>query len=352
MKKRAARRKLVVIKQAIQEKRQDLRETKQAQRRIFEQIRENQEGLDGARSRLRDIRGRLGKAERDLKVSHRRLEVAKAKLTRHVRQVRGRLVDIYKHGSVGYASVLLQARDMWDLTSRGFMLQRVVNYDKDLLDRIRDEKAEVAAQTARIRSRRNEVAQLRLAAEGQIHEVSRRLERQHDIEEELSRDRAQLESALAELEENSRQVEQMLRAFEAQPDIARRIPKPWTGGFRHPVAGRITSRFGMRFHPILRVTKLHTGVDFAAGTGTPIHAAGDGVVVHAGWWGGYGNCVVIAHGNGRSTLYGHCSSVHVSSGQKVRRGEVIAAVGCTGYSTGPHLHFEVRRNGVPVNPMR
>lgn len=350
-KKQAARSKLVTIRRQIVQKQAVLRRTKQAQRQVSAKIRESREGLHSAQARLRGIRAQLADAEAELRDSERRLAKAQARLATHVSLLRGRLVDIYKHGTADQLTVLLQARDAWDLTSRGYLLQRVVAHDVELLDRIRKEKAVVAAETERQRTYRDRVARLRVQAQREIVDVGERLSIQRQVQEDLRRERARQEAALAELAENSRQVEAMLRAFEARSDVARQIPHPWTGSFARPVSGRITSRFGMRYHPVLRVTKLHTGVDIAAPSGTPIHAAGDGVVVHAGRWGGYGNCVVVAHGNGRSTLYAHCSSLAVSSGQRVRRGQTIGRVGSTGYSTGPHLHFEVRKNGAPVNPL-
>jgi murein DD-endopeptidase MepM/ murein hydrolase activator NlpD len=118
-----------------------------------------------------------------------------------------------------------------------------------------------------------------------------------------------------------------------------------------PVAGRITSGFGMRFHPILHYARMHTGLDFGAAWGSPIVAAADGQVVVAGGIGGYGRAVEVAHGGGIMTLYGHMSAVAATPGQMVRQGQVIGYVGSSGLSTGPHLHFEVRINGRPVDPM-
>jgi murein DD-endopeptidase MepM/ murein hydrolase activator NlpD len=120
-----------------------------------------------------------------------------------------------------------------------------------------------------------------------------------------------------------------------------------------PIPGApITSGFGPRVHPIYGDVRMHTGIDFGASSGTPIRAAADGVVVSAGPLGGYGNATVIDHGNGLATLYGHQSSIAVAPGQRVRRGQVIGYVGCTGLCTGPHLHFEVRVRGTPVDPMQ
>ena len=112
----------------------------------------------------------------------------------------------------------------------------------------------------------------------------------------------------------------------------------------------VTSPYGYRIHPIYGTSRLHTGIDYGASEGTPIRASADGVVVSASWFGGYGNATIIDHGGGLATLYGHQSSMGVSAGQKVTAGQTIGRVGCTGDCTGPHVHFEVRVNGDPVNP--
>lgn len=124
-----------------------------------------------------------------------------------------------------------------------------------------------------------------------------------------------------------------------------------SGGMTRPVPGGVSSGFGMRFHPILNYSRMHQGVDLHAAYGTPIIAVADGRVDFSGWHGGHGNAVEINHGGGLQTLYGHMSRIAVHSGESVHRGEVIGYVGSTGLSTGPHLHFEVHRNGVPVNPL-
>jgi murein DD-endopeptidase MepM/ murein hydrolase activator NlpD len=128
-------------------------------------------------------------------------------------------------------------------------------------------------------------------------------------------------------------------------------PAPLTGGMTWPVAGRITSYFGYRYHPILHFSRFHAGLDFGASWGSPIVAAADGQVVAAGWAGGYGRQVRIAHGGGILTSYSHMSQIAAEPGSFVRRGQLIGYVGSSGLSTGPHLHYEVRRMGQPVNPL-
>jgi murein DD-endopeptidase MepM/ murein hydrolase activator NlpD len=118
-----------------------------------------------------------------------------------------------------------------------------------------------------------------------------------------------------------------------------------------PIPGRLTSNFGWRIHPIYHTRRFHAGVDFGAPLGTAIGAADSGMVIYAGWYGGYGNAVILDHGSGLTTVYGHTSRLYVRVGQLVQKGQTIAAVGSTGLSTGPHLHFEVRRRGQVVNPL-
>ena len=115
--------------------------------------------------------------------------------------------------------------------------------------------------------------------------------------------------------------------------------------------GSVSSPFGWRIHPILGYRKFHTGIDIGVGYGVPIHSAAAGTVIYATWMGGYGNVIIVDHGDGLSTLYAHQSSLAVGNGARVARGQTVGYVGSTGFSTGPHLHFEVRVNGNPVDPM-
>jgi murein DD-endopeptidase MepM/ murein hydrolase activator NlpD len=157
-----------------------------------------------------------------------------------------------------------------------------------------------------------------------------------------------LERALEEYEQTSREIEDLIRRRERQnPDIAY-----GTGRMNWPVrGGRRSSGFGWRRHPVLGVKKFHNGQDIAVPAGTSVYAADSGIVVVSGMRGGYGNYVAIDHGRGISTGYAHNSRLLVSRGEIVIRGQKIALAGSTGLSTGPHVHFEVRRNGVPVNPL-
>jgi murein DD-endopeptidase MepM/ murein hydrolase activator NlpD len=154
-----------------------------------------------------------------------------------------------------------------------------------------------------------------------------------------------MDSLSDEASRREHSFEEIQRYVDQQRSLAARTPNTW------PVRGWISSSFGSRLSPFSGSETFHAGIDIAKDAGAPIKATADGKVVYAGWGGGYGKLVVVDHANGISTLYGHNSELKVSVGQRVRRGEVLALMGSTGESTGPHCHYEVHLRGVPVNPM-
>jgi murein DD-endopeptidase MepM/ murein hydrolase activator NlpD len=171
-------------------------------------------------------------------------------------------------------------------------------------------------------------------------------DRQQDLLREVQDRKSDFQSELNALQVESGAVGEFLRQVQAGQKLAPRKKRT----FKAPVAAPVSSGFGIRVHPILGEVRMHTGIDYAVGTGHPIKAAGPGIVVWAGPRGGYGNAVIIDHRNGLATLYAHQSRVNVAVGQKVASGQVVGFVGQTGMSTGPHLHFEVRELGAPADP--
>jgi murein DD-endopeptidase MepM/ murein hydrolase activator NlpD len=277
------------------------------------------------------------------------LRQAEAKRRDHQEMFAERLVEIHERGEVSYLDVFLGSESFADFANQMYLAQVMVEDDIHLLRSLESDEASVS-------NIRRQVAEQERRAAGYRELVAAR---QAALEEAMAAQRA----AMADLWHDRKRLEAEYAAWDAEikaltPEIQRlsrtyRVT-PWTGRLKPPIAGgaRITSGFGMRKHPIYGDWRMHTGVDIAATYGTPIHAAGDGVVISRRTRKGYGNTVIIDHGGGLSTLYAHCSSYVARQGQQVKQGDVIAKVGATGVATGPHVHFEVRVNGKPVDPMK
>ncbi len=345
-------------------------------RRVEEAL-ERKKALDG---KLADLDSRLRAARDDLWTAQVRLnslEVRQRGMEAQIqavgtqmeaakRALRDQAIAAYV-GAAGPGGLtgLLQASDIGELAVKKSYVRIVSATQAELLsgverlrDRSRDLLEELGTTREATETERRRVAeeQSRLRSEREAEAAVR-----HQISVEIANHAAALQDVVDrrdEFEDQARRLEAESRAIAEQLQIrissSRSSGSGGSGGasgFGSPLSSlRVSSGFGYRVHPIYGSVRLHTGVDLGASTGTPIRAAADGVVVSAGWLGGYGNAVVIDHGGGRATLYAHQSSMSVSRGQEVSKGQVIGRVGCTGACTGPHLHYEVRINGNPVDP--
>ena len=334
-------------KQRVQQK---LRGVKRSQRRIGRQLAELDARMERADARLHRVTQSAGRVRTELEDASRKCEVAEARLADQQSCVADRLVAIYLRGETRPIEVLLQSTSFAEFANRLYLLNQVVGRDAEILEKYEQARASADARRGELREQTRSLVRLqdKIASEKRRASVER--EATNRKKRSLLRDRAAWERALAELEQNSLEIEAMLQRLQQTPEGQERLAKPWTGGLLWPLRGRVSSDFGYRRHPIYRVRKMHTGLDIAASSGTRIRAAASGTVVHAARWGGYGNCVIVDHGGGLATIYAHCSRLAVRKGETVRQGDVVAYVGSTGLSTGPHLHFEVRRGGRPVSP--
>ena len=324
-----------------------------------------------------DVSSKLATLQSDLALHQRRLDklnqlfhlqTIRYRYLKHeyklaLRRLNLRLIDIYKQDEPTTVDVLLAARSFNDVLDQLDYLGAIAKQDKTVAGQVATAKRQIKRQRAATTKVRKSVKQ-------ETHVINARVQQQAILRGELLSSRGKLAGARSDksralvitrkqvqdeiqeskaLESASAQLAAKLRAGSTQAGSVAAggstSEPPSSSGFAWPLSGPITSPFGMRWGT------LHPGIDIGVPTGTPIHAAGNGTVVWCGWMSGYGNLVMIDHHNGLATLYGHQSRIAVGCNQQVSQGQTIGYVGCTGFCTGPHLHFEVRLNGNPVDPL-
>jgi murein DD-endopeptidase MepM/ murein hydrolase activator NlpD len=318
-----------------------------------------------AQRRLDTAERNLKKAETDQDVAIRRLGAAQAQVDDSRQHMNQTVAAMYQRGSSEeqalYVALVQGAANANDLFSAQRYVAGTIKTNRRELDRfialkeeadqlrhqvdaraeeIRVTRDEQAAERDRLKGLKDQALANRAAAKSEE-------DRQQDLLKQIQDRKADFQSELNALQVESGAVGDFLRQVQAGQKLAPRRKRM----FKAPVGAPMSSGFGTRVHPILGEVRMHTGIDYAAGTGAPIKAAGSGIVVWAGPRGGYGNAVIIDHRNGLATLYAHQSRVNATVGQKVSTGQVVGFVGQTGMSTGPHLHFEVRELGTPVDPL-
>ena len=262
-----------------------------------------------------------------------------------------RLVAMHEAGDTQYLDVLLKSNSITEFISRYYIIQEVAEYDSILINEVEQEKNNIETTKQKLENEQAEIKIIKAKNEQTTIVLSNMKTLQKSYISKLSENEKKLQKQITEYKNDQAEIERqiLLATNVIDPDIQ------YTGGeMLWPVAISgtvVTSDYGTREHPIQGVVKEHTGIDIGnTPTGSPVVAAADGVVTYAGWLGGYGNCVMINHGEGVVTLYGHGNKILTSVNKKVKQGETIMEVGSTGNSTGPHLHFEVRVNGICTSP--
>ncbi len=257
-----------------------------------------------------------------------------------------RINVMYKNGNIGYLEVLLSSKSFPELLSNLDMVKKVVDHDVELLKFLQQQRDEIENKKIQLENQKKQLLNLKTSMESKQQNLQVTRGHQERLKTELQQDHKALAKQLDQLEKEANALESELRKLQSSG--------AYIGGvMQWPVTGytRISSPYGNRIHPILKTQRFHSGIDIPAPSGVKVAAAGPGKVVHSGTLGSYGKVIILDHGGGIMTLYAHNSKLVVSVGDSVKKGDKIAEIGSTGLSTGPHLHFEVRKDGKYVDPI-
>ena len=320
-------------------------------------------------AQLHELQKRITKARDELADAQHRISLLEKELQQILQDLQertdvysARAVAIYKSGPAAYVDGLLDSENFSDLFDRFAYYQASVDADSELINEIQVLRDRTTSRREQVEAERARIAKAKLGLERDRDSLAAvRSEQAIALTEQESLLSAK-EAVLAEVETEKASYERLEEQLAADATAIQNLlasggststgALPTGGGqLAWPAAGPVTSGYGYRTHPIFGDSRLHTGIDIGASYGAPVVASEDGTIAYAGAMSGYGNVIVVDHGDGLSTTYNHMSAFSVGSGQSVSRGTQIGAVGCSGYCTGPHLHFEVRVNGSPVDPM-
>lgn len=332
-------------KQSIQGYRDQLQRVAKPAEQRLDALKQN---ILAADDQIQTNSKRLKKLQVNLVVFNQNLEQQETNLNLKRLAVVARLRYLQRQEQGKWWTVLLSSQDLNQFSDRRRQLQLIYQSDRQLLVNLKQNWDKVESQRQQIVQVSNEISLVNQQLAQQKSGFQVEAVKQNEIVIRLQSDRHALEDAEDRLAQDSKQLESLI-LLKSQVDLATALP-PGSGQMIYPVTAPVTSNFGWRTHPILGTQKFHAGIDFGADYGTAIYAAAAGKVIFAGWYGGYGNAVVISHGSGITSLYAHTSQMYVSEGENVQKGQPIATVGSSGFSTGPHLHFEVRANGEPTDP--
>ncbi|OGI18701.1 MAG: hypothetical protein A3B68_03405 [Candidatus Melainabacteria bacterium RIFCSPHIGHO2_02_FULL_34_12] len=326
-----------------------IEETRQKEKVAVSRLTVIQKKLYTTQEQLRRNKFKLSSTQNDLELTQEKLTYLKSDYANLREDSAERIRQIYQGQRLRVLEVLLRTPNLTDFLDALYYQKLVVKQDRDLLHRLEEQSKTIESYKDILARQKLKYANIVSDIEFQKRKIAKEHQQQSVLVSKIRTERASYEQAERQLERDSQQLISEINRLVGYEGFAGTVNG--SGIFSYPVRGRLTSPFGPRRHPIFKVVSFHSGVDLAAPFGTPIMASDSGRVIFNGWYGGYGKVVIVDHGMNYSTLYAHLSRASAGRGKTIVKGETIGYEGQTGYSTGPHLHFEVRKNGRPQNPL-
>ena len=320
----------------------------------LQKVIELQDNQDQYQGRYNELQSQIVSLTNQINETKQKLADIQERYDKKEKVLKKKVVALYESGETSYLELILSSKNIVEFLSNYFLVSELIEYDNNLLDEMNDTRNQIE----KTKKEQEEQENVLREAREEIIKTQILIENTNTIQKnyvlKLSSKEREIQKQIEEYKKEQLEIENKISAA---LNWAGTFSIQFTNGYMiWPVAmdgTYITSGYGIRRHPIQGVYKKHAGIDISASGiyGAPVVAAADGIVIFAGVMGGYGNCVMVSHGNGLASLYGHGSEIIAVLGQTVRQGEIIMKVGSTGNSTGPHLHFEVRKDGVATDPI-
>ena len=337
------------LQNQINESNEQIQEIKIELTENLEQLNNISEKIYNYESEISSLETELNTIETEIQKTSDKLNIVETNYNLQKEAFQARMVAIYEAGDVVYLDVLLNSNSFSDFISNYYLIGEIAKYDNNLLENIEEQKKQIESAKSLLEEKKKNLNVLKKNKEKTAIALENSKVIRNSYISRLSEQEKETQSKIDEYQTELNNLESQIVAL-----TTGNIGSDYIGGeFAWPAPGytTITSRYGMRIHPILKTARVHTGTDIAMPTGAYIIAANDGIVIKSMYTTGYGNMVMIDHGGGVSTLYGHGSEIIAQTGQEVKKGDIIMKAGSTGWSTGPHLHFEVRINGTAVDSL-
>lgn len=348
---------LFKTRRTLRKVRTNLKTANRRQKDLSHQLCRTQKQIKTLKSDIHNLNKSINLSFKHIRKLRAELEILRDNYAKKQVCLQNRLRDIYLNDSGSSFLDLMGSRDFSEFVNHSDYLGLICEADQQLIQTLRMEQEAIRFKQDQVNNKYRRMLSHRGRLKQKRHSLESIEKTREDLLQQVEKERRFYQDKKVQLEDHTQELENevqsLIRSYQSRrPSYSGRsysTPK-CTGDYLWPTPGPVTSNYGYRMHPIFGTWRMHTGIDVGAPYGQGIKAMDGGTVILAGWCGGYGNTVIVDHGRGLSTLYAHCSSVYVSYGQTVAKGQVVGAVGSTGYSTGPHLHFEFRQNGVPVSP--
>ena len=336
-------------KNSITKAQNEIKANEKEQKSVRSQINSLETSINSTEDEIEETEREIAKVEQEIEVTTEEIKVTQERYDKNYELRKSRMVAYYKVGTISLEESVSKIDNEPDRMYMEKAIEKVVNYDTELIDALERDRIALEEKKAKLDEDNVRLASLKENLEVKLASLNTSKEKRTQYLSALQNDHKELEKSIDDLNKEADKLTKEIAA------AASKNTKYVGGKMTWPLPGSyvITSAFGNRLHPILKVYKLHTGVDIAGNNfnGKPVVAAAAGTVIVAKYSTAYGNYVVIDHGGGITTLYAHSSKLEVKVGDQVKAGQEIMKVGTTGYSTGPHLHFEVRENGTYVDPI-